>query len=157
MTYMFKVIRYYLQIYMKTLEIYGKYELDPTYFVSAPELAWQACLKKTGVKIELITDYDMVLMNEKSIRGGICQAPHKYAKANNRYMENYDENIESSYIEYLNANSLYGWAMSQKLPANGFKWIKQKTLSKFNEDFIKNYDKNSNKGYFFEVDIDYLK
>ena len=121
MTYMFKVIRYYLQIYMKTLEIYGKYELDPTYFVSAPELAWQACLKKTGVKLELITDYDMILMNEKSIRGGICQAPHKYAKANNRYMENYDENIESSYIEYLNANNLYGWAMSQKLPANGFK------------------------------------
>ena len=136
---------------------FEKCQFDPTYFVSVPELAWQACLKKTGVKLELITDYDMLLMNEKSIRGGICQAPHKYAKANNRYMENYDENIESSYIEYLNANSLYGWAMSQKLPANGFKWIKQKTLSKFNEDFIKNYDKNSNKGYFFEVDIDYLK
>ena len=112
------------------------YELDPVYFVSAPGLAWQACLKKTEVKLELITDYDMLLMIEKGIRGGICQATHRYAKANNKYMKNYDKNNESSYIEYLDANNLYGWAMSQKLPINGFKWVKN--LSKFNEDFIKN-------------------
>ena len=112
------------------------YELDPVYFVSAPGLAWQTCLKKTGVKLELITDYDMLLMIEKGIRGGICQATHRYAKANNKYMKNYDKNNESSYIEYLDANNLYGWAMSQKLPVNGFKWVKN--LSKFNEDFIKN-------------------
>ena len=112
------------------------YELDPIYFVSAPGLAWQACLKKTGVKLELITDYDMLLMIEKWIRGGICQATHMYVKANNKYMKNYDKNNESSYIEYLDANNLYGWAMSQKLPINGFKWVKR--LSKFNEDFIKN-------------------
>ena len=74
------------------------YELDPVYFVSAPGLAWQACLKKTGVKLELITDYDMILMIEKGIRGGICQATHRYAKANNKYMKNYNKNIESSYI-----------------------------------------------------------
>ena len=80
----------------KYLEIY---ELDPIYFVSAPGLAWQACLKKTGVKLELITDYDMILMIEKGIRGGICQATHRYAKANNKYMKNYDKNNESSYIE----------------------------------------------------------
>ena len=97
------------------------YELDPVYFVSAPGLAWQACLKKTEVKLELITDYDMILMIEKGIRGGICQATHRYAKANNKYMKNYDKNIESSYIEYLDANNLYGWAMSQKLPVNDFK------------------------------------
>ena len=96
-------------------------QLDPVYFVSAPGLAWQACLKKTGVKLELITDYDMILMIEKGIRGGICQATHRYAKANNKYMKNYDKNNESSYIEYLDANNLYGWAMSQKLPVKGFK------------------------------------
>ena len=72
-------------------------------------------------------------------------------------MKNYNKNIESSYIQYLDANNLYGWAMSQKLPVNDFKWVKQEDLSQFNEDFIKNYDENSNTGYFFEVDIDYLK
>ena len=110
------------------------HELDPAYFVSAPGLAWQACLKKTGVKLELLTDIDMLLMVEKGTRGGICQAIHRYAKANNKYMKNYDKNNESSYIEYLDANNLYGWAMSQKLPVKDFKWVKQKELSKFNED-----------------------
>ena len=99
----------------------------------------------------------MLLMIEKGIRGGICQATHRYAKANNKYMKNYDKNIESSYIEYLDANNLYGWAMSQKLPVKGFKWVKQKKLSKFNEDFIKKYDEDSNTGYFFEVDLEYPK
>ena len=126
------------------------YELDPVYFVSAPGLAWQACLKKTGVKLELLTDIDMLLMVEKGTRGGICQAIHRYAKANNKYMKNYDKNIESSYIQYLDANNLYGWAMSQKLPGNDFKWVKQEELSKFNEDFIKNYDGNGNAEYFLK-------
>ena len=72
-------------------------------------------------------------------------------------MKNYDKNNESSYIEYLDANNLYGWAMSQKLPINGFKWVKQKKLSKFNEDFIKKYDEDSNTGYFFKVDVEYPK
>ena len=131
------------------------YELDPIYFVSAPGLAWPACLKKTEVKLELIADYDMLLMIEKGIRGGICQVTHRYAKANNKYMKNYDKSNESSYIEYLYANNLYGWAMSQNLPVNGFKWVKK--LSRFNEIFIKNYNENSNIGYFLEVDIDYSK
>ena len=97
----------------------------------------------------------MILMIQKGIRGGICQATHRYAKANNKYMKNYDKNIESSYIEYLDANNLYGRAMSQKLPINGFKWVED--LSEFNESFIKNYYENSDIGYFLEVDIDYLK
>ena len=63
-----------------------KYQIDPVYFVSAPGLAWQACLKKSGVKLELIADNDMILMTEKGIRGGICQATHRYAKANNKYI-----------------------------------------------------------------------
>ena len=74
-------------------------------------------------------------MVEKGIRGGICHAIHRYAKANNKYMKNYDENEESSYIQDLDANNLYGWAMSQKLPVNGFKRIKK--VSKIDEDFIK--------------------
>ena len=99
----------------------------------------------------------MLLMVEKGIRGGICQAIHRYAKANNKYMKNYDKDIISSYLMYLDANNLYGWAMSQKLPVNGFKWVEKSRLSRFNERFIKNYNENSDIGYFLEVDIDYLK
>ena len=105
----------------KCIEIY---ELDPAHFLSAPGLAWQACLKKTEVKLELLTDVDMLLMVENRIRGGICHAIHRCAKANNKYMKNYDKNKESSYIQYLDANNLYGSAMSQKLPVDRFKWKK---------------------------------
>ena len=77
----------------------------------------------------------MLLMIEEGIRGGMCQSTHRYAKANNKYMKNYDKNIESSYLTYLDANKLYGWAMSQKLPVNGFRWVND--VSRFNEDFIK--------------------
>ena len=132
-----------------------KHKLDPAHFLSAPRLAWQACFKKTGVKLELLTDIDMLLMVEKSIRGGICHAIHRYAKANNKYMKNYDKDIISSYLMYLDANNLYGRAMSQKLPINGFKWVKE--LSKFNESFIKGYDENSDKENFLEVDVEYPK
>ena len=112
-------------------------------------------LKKTGVNLELLTDIDMLLLVEKGIRGGICHAIHRYAKANNKYMNNYDKSIESSYFMYLDANNLYGWAISQKLPGNGFKWAEK--LSKFNERFIKSYNENSDKGYFLEVDVEYRK
>ena len=129
------------------------YEFDPAHFLPLPRLAWQACLKKTNVKLELLTDYDMLLMVEEGIRRGICHLIHRYAKANNKYMKNYDKNKESSYIQYLEANNLYGWAMSQKLPVNGFKWVKN--TSKIDEKFIKNYDEDSDKGYIFEVDVKY--
>ena len=129
------------------------YELVPPHFLSLPGLAWQACLKKTSIKLELSTDYDMLLMVEEGIRGAICHSIHRYTKANNKYMKNYDENKESSYIQYLDANNLYGWAMSQKLPVNNFNWVKNK--SKIDEKFIKNYDEDSDKGYIFEVDIHY--
>ena len=84
------------------------YKLDPAHFLSAPGLAWQACLKKTGVKLELLTDNDMLMMVEKGIRGGMCHAVYRYAKANNKYMKSYDKSIKSSYIQYLDANNLYG-------------------------------------------------
>ena len=79
--------------------------------------------KKTNVEVELITDYDMLLMIEDGIRGGICHAIQRYAKANNKYMNDYNKNKESSYIQYLDANNLYGMAMSEKLPIKGFKWM----------------------------------
>ena len=91
-----------------------KYELDPSYFLSAP-----------GLELELLTDPNMLLMFEEGIRGGICHAVHRYAKANNEYMKNYDKNKESSFIVYLDANNLYGWAMSQKLPVGSFEWVKK--------------------------------
>ena len=83
------------------------YELDPVYFVSAPGLAWQACLKKARVKLELLTDSKMLLMVENGIRGGICQATQRYAKVF-KYMKNYDKSLESSYLVFLDADSLYG-------------------------------------------------
>ena len=97
----------------------------------------------------------MLLMVEKGIRGVICQAIHRYANANSRYMKNYDKNSTSSYLAYLDANNLYGWAMSQKLLVNGFEWVED--LSQFKEDFIKNYDENSDERYFLEVDVKYPK
>ena len=78
-----------------------EYELDPAHFISLPGLAWQACLKKTNIELELLTDYDMLLMVEIGIRGGICHSIHRYAKANNKYMKNYNNNEELSYIQYL--------------------------------------------------------
>ena len=131
----------------------GIYELDPAHFLSAPGLARQACLKENGVKLELLTDVDMLLMVEKGIRGGICKATHRYAKANNKYMKNHDKSKKPSYIQYYDANSLYAWAISQKLPVDGFKW--KKNVSKFNEDFIKNYDEDDDKGYILKVDVKY--
>ena len=110
----------------KCIEIY---ELDPMHFLSAPGLAWQACLKKTKVELEVLTDIDMLLIVEKGIRGRMCQAIQRHAKANNKYMKNYYGNIESSYLMYLDANNLYGWAMSQKLTVDGFEWVED--LSQF--------------------------
>ena len=109
--------------------------------MSSPGLEWQACLEKTKVELKLLTNIDMLLMVEKGTRGRICHATHRYAKENNKYMENYDKNNESSYIEHLDANNLHGWAMSQKLLINSFKRIEK--LPRFNEIFMKNYNGNS--------------
>ena len=122
--------------------------LDPVHFLSAPGLVWQAYLKKTKVELELLTDINMLLMVEKGIIGWICHAIHRYAKASNKHMKNYYKNKESSYIQYLDANNLYGWEMSQKLPVDGFKW--KKSMLKFNEDFIKNYYEDSVKNIFLK-------
>ena len=97
----------------------------------------------------------MLLMVEKGIGGRICHAMHRYAKANNKYMKDYNKDEEESFLEYLDANNLYGWAMSEPLPVDGFDCIKD--LSKVDGDFIKNYDKDSIKGYILEVDVKYPK
>ena len=129
------------------------YELDPAHFVSLPGLAWQACLKKANVELELLTDYDMLLMVEEGMRGGICHSVQRYAHANNKYMSDYDKKKKSSYIQYLDANNLYGKAMTEKLSVRGFKWMED--ISKIDEDFAKVYNKNDNKGYILDVDVDY--
>ena len=131
-----------------------EYELDPAHFLLLPGLAWQAYLKKTNIELELLTDYDMLLMVEEGIRGGICHSIQRYAKANNKYMKSYNSNEEPPYIQYLDTNNIYGWAMSKKLPTNGFKWIDSEKYV-INEEFIKNYNEDDNKDYILEVDVKY--
>ena len=133
----------------KCIEIY---ELDPAHFYLHRD-SMASLFKDIGVELELLTDVDMLLMIEKGIRGGICHAVHRYAKANNKYIIYHNKNKESSYIMYLDTNNLYGWAVSQKLPVNSFKWVKN--VSKIDEDFTKNYDEDSDEGYILEVDIKY--
>ena len=131
-----------------------EYQLDPAYFVSTPSLANEAMLKITKAKIELLTDINMVLMIEKGIRGGLTQVIKKHSIANNKYLPCYDSTKKSVYLQYLDANNLYGWAMCKKLPLNGYKWA---NVEEFDSDFIKNYDDNSDKGYLLEVDVEYPK
>ena len=91
--------------------------------MSSPGLSWDAMLKMTKINLDLISDIDMQLFVEKGLRGGISYIAHRHGKANNKYMKDYNENKESSYLMYLDANNLYGWAMSQPLPYRDFKWI----------------------------------
>ena len=138
----------------KCIEIY-QLEIYPAYVLSSPGLSWQSCLKKTGVELELLNDNDRLMMYENGIRGGMCDAAYRCAKANNKYVKNFDKNVPSSYLEYLDANNLYGWAMSQKLPVSDFEWIETNDLLTFNENFIKNHDENSDTGYILKVDVEH--
>ena len=97
----------------------------------------------------------MLLMVEKGIKGEICQSIYQYAKANNKYMKDYDKNKESPYVQYWDVNNFYGWAILQKLPVNNFELIKD--TSEFNEDFIKNYKEECDEVYLLEVDCQYLE
>ena len=116
------------------------YELDSK-FISTPGLAWHANLKKTEVKLDLLTDFNMLLMVERGIIGGICNSIYRYPKANNKCMKNYDKIKESSYLNQWDIDTLYGWAMSQRFPTFYFEWVED--TSQFNEDFIKNYDEKN--------------
>ena len=105
------------------------YKLDPAWYYTSPGLAWDAALKLTGVELELLSDYDMALMIKHGIRGGISTISNRYGVANNRFMgEAFDKRKPSSFITYLDANNLYGWAMSKPLPTHGFEWMTEQEL-----------------------------
>ena len=98
----------------------------------------------------------MLLMIEDALRGGITQVITKSSEDNNKYMQNYNQNKDSSFLQYLDLNSLYAWAMCQKLPVKNFEWFKD--LRYINQKFIKNYDEDSSKkGYILDVDVEYPK
>ena len=124
------------------------YGLDYAHFFTLPGLAWKGCLKKTNIRLALLSDPDMLLMFERGIRGGITQAVHRYTSAKNAYVESkYNPNQESTYIQYLNANNLCGWEMSQPFPTCGFKWVDIQIHE------ISELAKLKNKGYLLEVDV----
>ena len=123
------------------------YELDPAHYYTAPGLAWDAALKITNVKLELLLDIDMLLMVEQGIRGGVSVISNRYGAANHKYMgDKFNPSEPSKYLKYLDANNLYGAAMSMKLPTHGFKW-----MNKYELNNLENYS------CILEVDLEYPK
>ncbi|KFM58535.1 hypothetical protein X975_19802, partial [Stegodyphus mimosarum] len=130
------------------------YSLDCAHFMTAPGLAWQACLKMTDQALELLTDVDMHLFIENGIRGGVSMITQRKSVANNKYLKNFDSTKESKYILYLDANNLYGWAMSQPLPYGNFEWVEP---DKNIIEKILTLSEDSLDGYILEVDLEYPK
>ena len=128
------------------------YKLDPCHYFTSPGLSWDAMLKMTNIKLELMTDIDMFQFIEKGMRGGTSYIANRYGEANNKYMKTYNEKAPTKYIMYLDANNLYGWAMSQYLPTGNFKWLSQNQIEKTN---LGKYTENNNKGLILEVDLEY--
>ena len=166
-TFMLKTMGEYHDLYLKSdillladvFENFRKtcleyYKLDPCHCFTSPGLSWDAMLKMTDIKLELITDIDMFQFIEKGMRGGISYIANRYGKGNNKYIKSYDKTKPSKYIMYLDANNLYSWAMSQYLPTGSFRWMTDKQIN--NIDLAK-YNKNSKKGLILEVDLEYPK
>ena len=163
-TFKCKTIRDYHDVYLKSdvillADVFENfratclhhYNLDPAHYYTSLGLAWDACLKETGQELQLLHDYDMLMMFERGIRGGITHIAKRYAVANNKYMDNYDSNKPSTYIQYLDAKNLYGWAMSKPPPTYGCKWMKDLTV----ESVINLLERRkTNKGYIFKVDLE---
>ena len=126
------------------------YKLDPCHFFTAPGLSWEAALKMTKIELELMTDYEMHLFMEEGIRGGVSTITHRYAEANNHYMDNFDETKPETYLIYWDANNLYGYAMSKKLPTSNFRWLSEEEIENLK---IENLDKDASEGFIFEVDL----
>ena len=130
------------------------YKVDPAKLLLALGLAWQAALKKTKVRLDLLTNIDMLLIVKEGIKGGICRSIYRYAKANNKYMKDYDKNKDSSYLQNWDVKTLCGWEISQKLLVNNFDC--EKDTFQFNENFIKNCNEESDEGYFPKVNAQCL-
>ena len=128
------------------------YKLDPCHYFTSPGLSWDAMLKMTNIKLELMTDIDMFQFIEKGMRGGVSYIENRYGNVNNKYMKEYDEKAPSKYIMYLDANNFYGWAMSQYLPTGNFKWMTDKEINKID---LGKYKANGKKGLILEVDLEY--
>ncbi|XP_067211782.1 uncharacterized protein [Linepithema humile] len=126
------------------------YGLDPAHYYTLPGYTWDAMMKYTRVKFELLTDIDMVLFVERGIRGGLSQCSNRYAAANNKYMPSYDPSEPSSYLMYYDVNNLYGWAMCQPLPYAKFRWVDD--VENFN---VMSVASDSATGYVLEVDLEY--
>ena len=128
------------------------YKLDTCHYFTSPGLSWDAMIQMTDIKLELMTDVDMFQFTEKGMRGGISYIANRYGKANNKYMKNYNEKAPSKYIMSLDANNLYGWAMSQFLPTGGFRWMTEKHINNLN---LAKYKEDCNKGLIIEVYLEY--
>ena len=128
------------------------YKLDPCHYFTSPGLSWDAMLKMTNIHLELMTDIDMFQFIEKGMRGGVSYIANRYGKANNKYMKEYNENEPSKYLMYLDANNLYGWAMSRYLPTGNFKWMSKNKIEKLD---LAKYKNNSKRGLILEVDLEY--
>ena len=125
--------------------------MDPAHYYASPGLSWDALLKHTDIKLELLTDCNMYLFIEKGMRGGISTEMQRYAKANNPYLHDYDPDKETSYILYLDANNLYGWAMSQPLPVGNFRWMQTMPTEKQ----ITSWQAKRKTGFILEEDLEY--
>src|SRR5437867_4687752 len=130
----------------------ANYELDPCHYFTSPGLSLSACLKHTGVELELFTDIEQLLFIERGIRGGISTICNRYSKANNKDLPDYDASKPSTYIMYLDANNLYGYAMSEPLPVGGFKFL---SFEEIHDLDIMSIAEDSETGYIFDVDLWY--
>ena len=128
------------------------YKLDPCHYFTFNGLSWDAMLKMTNIKLELMTDIDKFQFIEKGMHGGVSYITNRYGKANNKYMKEYDQKASSKYIIYLDANNLYGWAMSQYLPTGNFKWMSDKEIKQIDPG---KYNADGKEGLISEVDLEY--
>ena len=129
------------------------YKLDPAWYLTAPGLSWDAMLRVTGIKLELLTDPDMLMMVENGTRGGVSMISNRYSEANNKYMDSYDQTKPSKYLQNLDVNGLYAWGMSEKMPYGDFKWVNIENTSV--KEVLDKVLLNEDLGYILEVDLEY--